>query len=620
KLTYAEKSGDAEKPATKTVVIGGVTPGGFDRFAKLDEPNAPVFVLPVQYLFAAQTPPLDLIDRNLLSLDAAKVAKVQVSGEKPENAVTLVKDEQGIWTAEGAPFAVDKDAMRQLVSQFAPLPVEKLAAYGDAIKWDEYGLDKPAVTLAVTLGGDKPTTHKVLIGKADALAGRFVRVDDGKAVGVIPAFAVPLVARPKLDFADRTLLSFDPATLTRFARAKGKDELELTPGTAVGWDVTKPAKQKADQPLMDELAEQLGRLRADKVVAFGKKDEVFKEYGLEPAEATLTLTVGDKAEQKALRIGKPVDAAKPDGDRYVSVESAGADATVGVLSGALASKLLAPPISFRDRQMAKFVDADKLELVRGDRKATFSKVNGTWKLTAPLTAPAEQSALDDLVNELGKLRAADWVAEKPDDLKPFGLDKPEATWTVSDGDKVVLTLALGKTLPDGRVHATTAGSGLVALLGKEQSTKALAEYRQRKPWALDAFQADEVAVTVGGKAFTLRKQGMAWADPAAPGDAVSLPAVAELLGSLTALQVERYAVDENADPKLFGLDKPEATLVVSFRDGSKRELAVGGVVGGSDGKQRYARVVDKDRTEVFVLSAADTARLTRDRAVFVPKK
>jgi hypothetical protein len=31
-------------------------------------------------------------------------------------------------------------------------------------------------------------------------------------------------------------------------------------------------------------------------------------------------------------------------------------------------------------------------------------------------------------------------------------------------------------------------------------------------------------------------------------------------------------------------------------------------------------VDDKGRTDVFVLSAADTARLTRDRAAFVGKK
>ncbi len=266
------------------------------------------------------------------------------------------------------------------------------------------------------------------------------------------------------------------------------------------------------------------------------------------------------------------------------------------------------------------MDADVLLFERGERKVTFSKVNGTWKVTKPVAAEAEQAALDDLVNELAKLRASDWVAEKGADLKPFGLDKPEATWTVTNGDKVVVVLHLGKSTPDGRVHATTGTTGMVALLGNAQSAKVLAEYRVRKPWTLDAFQAETIEIAARDKTFTLQKQGAAWADPVAPGDVISTPAITELLGALTALQVERYAVDEAGDPKLFGLEKPEATLTVTFKDGSTRVLAVGGVVGGTNDKQRYARVVDKNRTDVFVLSAADTARLLRDRAVYVQKK
>lgn len=622
KVTYTEKTTDGERPVTKTVVIGGVTPGGLDRYARLDDPAAPVFVLPAAYLSAVRTSPLALLDRNLLFLDPAKIAKVQIAGDKPEAAVTLTKDDKGAWKAEGAAFAVDAVVAAQVAFTFAPLPVERLAAYGDAVKWADFGLEKPEHTVTITLGGDKPATHTVQLGKPDPVGGRFVRVDGGKAVGVVPALAVQALTRAKLDFADRTLLTFKPDELLGIVRVKGKDELELAPGAGDGWDVVKPAKQKADKPLVEELADALSRLRAEKVVAFGKKDEVFKLYGLEPPEAVIALTFGEKAERKALRLGRPVDPAKPDGDRYAAVESAAPDAAVGVLPSALANKLLAPAVSFRDRTVSKFVDADKLVLERGPRKVTFAKVNGTWKVTAPLAADAEQAALDDLVAELAKLRASDWVADKPApaELKTFGLENPEATWTVTNGDKEVLVLRVGKTAADGRVYATAGATGTVALLGRAEAAKVLGEYRVRKPWVLDAFQAEAVEIARGDKVFALKKAGTAWVDPAAPADAIDPRAVTELLGGLTALQVDRYAVDADGDPKLFGLEKPEATLAVTFKDGSKRVLAVGGVVGGTGDKQRYARVVDAARTDVFVLSAADTARLTRDRAVYVQKK
>src|SRR6202034_1993399 len=148
---------------------------------------------------------------------------------------------------------------------------------------------------------------------------------------------------------------------------------------AIGWDILKPAKHKADQTFVEEIADALGKLRADKVVAYGKKDEVLKQFGLEPPAAAITLTVGDKAEQKVLRLGNPVDPTKPEGDRYTTVESSNPEALVGVLPAALTNKLLARVVAFRDRSLAKFVDADKAILERGDRKITFAKVGVAWK-------------------------------------------------------------------------------------------------------------------------------------------------------------------------------------------------------------------------------------------------
>jgi len=52
---------------------------------------------------------------------------------------------------------------------------------------------------------------------------------------------------------------------------------------------------------------------------------------------------------------------------------------------------------------------------------------------------------------------------------------------------------------------------------------------------------------------------------------------------------------------------------------ARHVLELCGVVGGTRGKQRYARVVEKDRSDVFVLSDADTIRLTRDRSEYLTK-
>lgn len=633
KLSYLEKKPvlpgtppkDEEHASSKTLVIGGLTSDGGNRYAMLEQPNAPVFVVPAAFVIAAQTPPLELLDRSLLVLDPNRISKVRITSGKPEDAFSLTKDEKGKWSAEGTTFGMDAERIARLASTLSNLPVIRLSAYGDAIKWADFGLEKPGTTITVILSGEKTETHTIALGNVDPSGAQFVRVDEGKAVGVIPGLATDSLTRKKFDYADRALLTFDPTALVGFNRKQGKDELELAPAAAIGWDIIKPAKNKADQMLVEELTETLAHLHAEKISAYGKKEDVFKQFGLEPPAAVLTLTIGDKAEKKVLRLGNPVDPAKPEGDRYASVDSPSPESSVGVLPAVLVSKLLAKDVAFRDRTLAKFVDADKAILERGDRKITFAKVGVTWKVTEPLAANAEHAALEALIADLGKLRVDTWAGPKTGDLKEYGLDKPEAKWTIFDGDKPVLTLLLGKKMPDGRVNVATDKSELVGLLDPMMTFRVLAEYRQRQPWDVDAAQVEAVEIAKGGTKFELQKSGPIWFDPAKANEPVDVRVVNELNGTLGALRVDRYVVDKNADPKLFGLDPPEMRITVTSQNRmtqsiTKKVLEIGAPVGGTDGKQRYARVVDKDRTDVFVLTAADTGRLTRDRAEYGMKK
>ena len=382
-----------------------------------------------------------------------------------------------------------------------------------------------------------------------------------------------------------------------------------------GWELTKPAKLKADGPTFDDLADQLSKLRAVKVAAFGAKE--LKPFGLDAPAAVVTLNVGlEKPETKTLKIGNPVDSAKPAGDRYAMVDGKG-EVTVGVLSAVTANKLLADPLKFRDRAMAKFVDADRITITRGERKVTFAKVDGTWKMTQPTPVDAEQADLDELVNAFARLRADELIAEKPADLKPYGLDKPDTTLVFFAGEKDVLTLAIGKKEENGpRRFAKLVSGNLVALLDDKLTGRATAEYRKRAAWqGVDAAQVETVAISSGANNFALRKEGTNWIDPAKPGETFDAAKVTELLDALAGLKAERYATDKDADLKLYGLEPPERVIVVTQR-GLVKTLHLGRAEGGSDGKRVYARVVEPSRTDVFVLSDADTAKLTRDRAAF----
>ena len=287
------------------------------------------------------------------------------------------------------------------------------------------------------------------------------------------------------------------------------------------------------------------------------------------------------------------------------------------------TRLLAAPVAFRNRNLARFPDADRVVLERGSRKAVFTKVDGTWKLTDPLEAPAEHTELEEFLfgnGGVAKLQADELVAEKPTDLKPFGLDKPEGRWHFFAGDKEVLILAIGAHDKDGkRCYARITGNDLVFLLKPALTTRALAEYRTRSVWSVppDVAMVDVVRYQYAANPFVLEKAGDSWSVAAKPDLKINTRAVNETLAALADLKVERYVADKAADLALYGLDKPHLILEVQTPTG-KRVLHIGRAEGES--KRHYAQVPDKTNVEVFVLSEADSAKIVRDVPAFTQGK
>jgi hypothetical protein len=352
---------------------------------------------------------------------------------------------------------------------------------------------------------------------------------------------------------------------------------------------------------------QLADLRARSVVAFPAKD--LKTYGLDVPAATVHLTLNEdqKPASHVLKIGYELDIS---GDRYALIDGG---AAVVVLPASVLKPLLAGPLAFRDRALAKFATADVIRLERDRRQAAFAQVDGSWKMTQPLQAEADHDGLEDLINTLARLRADELVVEKPmaDDLKKYGLDRPEARWRLQAGDKDMLDLQIGKAEDGGlRHYARLAGRDLVFLLDAKLSERLLGEYRARAVWnpSIDAAQVD--VLRVGGKnPFTLERIAGSWQVLGKPDAHPNAEAVNDTLATLAGLKAERYVIDKDADLQLFGLKSPEATLEVTTRSG-KRVLNIGAREGQS--QRRYASVGDPGRTDVFLISEADVAKLVRD--------
>ena len=196
-------------------------------------------------------------------------------------------------------------------------------------------------------------------------------------------------------------------------------------------------------------------------------------------------------------------------------------------------------------------------------------------------------------------------------MEAFGLKNPDVKWQLFADDKPVLTLLLGSKEKDGnRVHAMIDKGNLVALLDPILTGKVLGEYRKRAVWTdVDASQIESVVISSGTSNVVLQKTGLDWRDPTKPDEKIDPAKVTEFLAAFAGLKAERYASDKDAKLGLYGLEKPQRVIVINQKGSVTKTLQLGGPEGTSAGKRVYAKVADPTRTDVFILSDADTAKM-----------
>ncbi len=592
KATFAY---DGNKQPARTLIVGAPRPeGGY--YAKIED--APE-------VFALSKETADVLGRGSLAYRPTELWALAIGDEPVEFTIRragqpdfkVVRKGEG-WEVAGAfTVAAPKEVADALVSALRSPRAESYLAHEAAA--DAFGLDKPRIV--VTVKTKMAKEHSLSLGE-----GKAARLGKGPAVFTVADEVVKAADQSALDFLDKALFKFDPAAVTSIVRTAGAETFEAAKKDDA-WEITKPSAQPGDDQKLPALFRQIAGLRAEKFVAYAPTD--LKPFGLDTPSATVTIKPGDVV----LNIGSEL----PGGARHAQVKGSPA---VAVLAAADVKRLLANPLSFRDHMLARLPDADEASLTAGERKATFAKPEGTWRLAKPASADADHDALEGFLNNLARLRADEFVADKPDAaaMKKYGLDRPAAAWSFTSGGKEALWLAVGAEEPDGkRRYARITGKDLVFLLDAKLSAQAVAEYRPRTVFKteIDPAQIEEVRFGYAEGAFTLKKADGEWRFEGKPGVKVNTAALTDALSVLRGLKLERYVVDTGADMKLYGLDPVTLTLEVTT-PGGKQTLLIGGEQGGV--RRRYARQPGKD-TAVFVLGAADSFKLARTMADLTAK-
>jgi uncharacterized protein DUF4340 len=248
------------------------------------------------------------------------------------------------------------------------------------------------------------------------------------------------------------------------------------------------------------------------------------------------------------------------------------------------------------------VEADKLEeltVTSGSETTTLRKVDGAWRITAPVQAEADQSAVSSLTSGLSSLEINRVVDENAANLGEYGLAKPRITVSYKAAGGGGGQLQLGdKTATQSDLYAVKDGGKRVFLVQAFQEStfdKKPFDLREKRILHFERDKVDSVEIAQDGSPIQLVRSGSDWVVKQPVQARGDYSAIEGLLTRLSSAGMTKL-VDLQVDPATlakYGLDKPVATLTLGA--GSTRAtLAVG--------KEEEGAVYARDLTRQMIFA------------------
>ncbi len=184
-----------------------------------------------------------------------------------------------------------------------------------------------------------------------------------------------------------------------------------------------------------------------------------------------------------------------------------------------------------------------LSLIRGKDEVRLAKKDKVWYLTAPLSAKADQTIVDNMLTTLARLRKErDLGVEK--DFKPYGLDKPGLVVKFTAQGKPH-QLAVGAKVPGDRNYYVRADQDphllMISQGSKDSLDRQLLALRDKSLLAFITGEVKGLKVVTGKTIINLEKTGpQTWRWVGRPDFKVRGDKVEKLLRDLQLAQAKNF--------------------------------------------------------------------------------
>lgn len=236
-------------------------------------------------------------------------------------------------------------------------------------------------------------------------------------------------------------------------------------------------------------------------------------------------------------------------------------------------------------------DVTGVTLKFADREIVLQKVDGSWRMVAPVEAPADSVAVTNLVNAAVQAEVTKDLGDAGGKLAQYGLDAPLVTVTLKAGDKTLPAVLVGKTTPIGAgAYAKLAYMPNVVLTSgalRAGMDKQVKDLRDKTILTFGDPELRQVELQGEGKDIVLTQEDGNWRIEKPRAMAADAATVRSFLSSLRSLRAVDFPADQPTDLAAFGLDKPRLRITLRIgEEGAEKTLLVGST---NDKKEMYVQ-------------------------------
>lgn len=521
-------------------------------------------------------------------LDAAQTYSQLTIERRGTPTVRLVRNPN--WQLQAPYSAVaDEQVVARLLDVLSFTPVSDMIAESELVRlgrsYADFSLaDSP---LRISAVADKGTVTEISFGSLTPSSDGFYASLSGRnAVLIVPTNVVSVLGGSPSDYRRRSLFRKGAEEVFSFDVKLGKGASCSFARTDLGW--TSQSGQASRQQI-DAFLEQLLSAQAVEFVwpnGGSNEDErvsasLLSGYGLDPESAVTVSLKNREGVVRQISFGKDGE----DGSVYAFMHE---DASVVTVPASLKETAQQASTSFRDARLFPLEPAavTRISLQEGEQKYAFAKDGErTWRLEAPIAAPADVQRVEEMLTRILNLSTAD----------------------VQESEEDGIRLSLATNVPPVCVAREK-------LLGQDR----LDDFRAREIVRIDPASVKRLVRSVpSGKGLQAvpvlydRVRRVWNVESAEEGGAASgvnadnVAAVLETINPLNSVRVEKLKVAAS-DLSGYGLDNPVFALAVDLEQerAVRRNILVGGETRGG----RFATVGSSDA--VFVISNEVFERLS----------